>query len=130
LPQSDERKPWDKSKTVKESNMKSIDTEIFPQILDSLNNVIVFVDNDHIIRYVNAAAREKHAKLGDIIGKSIFFCHNENSCRLIKEYYEKMKNGTDEILVAAYDTYRVVMRSVRSTEGKLMGYYEKIYTVD
>lgn len=103
--------------------------EILPLILNSLNEPVVFVDNNNIISYINAAAGKKYAKYGEIIGKSIFHCHNENSCRLIKEYYEKMKNGADEIRLADEDNSRFYMRSVRSPKGELLGYYEISYSV-
>ena len=103
--------------------------EILQNILNGLNEPLVFVDNDHIIRYVNAAARKEYAKYGEIIGKSIFHCHNENSCRLINQYYEKMKGGADEFRLTAEDNTRCYMRSVRSPEGELLGYYEISYSV-
>jgi DUF438 domain-containing protein len=98
--------------------------EILPLILDNLKSAVVFVDNEHIIRYLNAAARKKYAKYGEIIGKSIFHCHNENSCRMIRDYHEKMRAGADEFLLAEREAYRAYMRSVRSPEGELLGYYE------
>jgi DUF438 domain-containing protein len=104
--------------------VQSYYSEIPPLILNNLKNAIVIVDNEHIIRYLNAAARQKYAKYGDIIGKSIFHCHNENSCRLIQGYHEKMRTGADEFILAEQETYYTYMRSVRSPEGNLLGYYE------
>ena len=108
--------------------MNSIDPEILPLILDNLKSSVVFVDNDHVIRYMNAAARKKYTKYGDIIGKSIFHCHNEDSCRMIQDYYEKMKSGFDEFILSSRETYRAYMRSVRSADGELLGYYEISYS--
>jgi DUF438 domain-containing protein len=102
---------------------------MFPLLLDNLSSSLVFVDNTHIIRYMNAAARKKYAKYGEIVGKSILFCHNENSSRLIKEYHEKMKSGADEFIISSKENSRAYMRSVRSPEGELLGYYEITYLV-
>jgi DUF438 domain-containing protein len=104
--------------------VQSYHSDIFPLILNNLKNAIVFVDNEHIIRYLNAAAHKKYAKYGDIIGKSIFHCHNENSCRMIRDYHDKMKTGADEFLLAEREAYYAYMKSVRSPEGELLGYYE------
>ncbi len=104
--------------------MQSVNSGIPQIILDSRKNAVVFVDNEHIIRYLNTAARKKYIKYGEITGKSIFHCHNENSCRMIRDYHDKMKTGADEFLLAEREAYRAYMRSVRSPEGELLGYYE------
>ena len=53
-------------------------------ILDSWNESVVLVDTNHIIQYMNAPARMHYAKWGNIIGKSIFDCHNPvlHDCRM------------------------------------------------
>ena len=55
--------------------------ELLTLILDSWNNSVVFVDTSHVIRYMNAPARMHYAKWGDVLGKSIFDCHNPDSCQ-------------------------------------------------
>ncbi|NLE07686.1 MAG: hypothetical protein GX631_00350 [Dehalococcoidales bacterium] len=98
--------------------------EIIASILEDFDRSIVFADTEHVIRYMNARARQKYAKYGDIIGKNLFDCHNEHSCRLITGNLETMKNGVDEIPLVATETRRTFMRSVRNAEGDLLGYYE------
>jgi PAS domain S-box-containing protein len=99
--------------------------EMLENILESLGDPVVFVDTDHNIQYMNRKARTRYAKWGEVRGKSIFHCHNENSQKIIKECYEKLVSGEEEVLFASNKKHRVYMRSVRDSEGKLMGYYER-----
>ena len=53
-------------------------------ILDSVPYRIVFVDTDHIIRYMNREAKHHYYTVrgyGDLIGKSIFECTRRNRRR-------------------------------------------------
>ena len=52
--------------------------EMMACILDSVPYRIVFVDTDHIIRYMNREAKHHYYAVrgySDLIGKSIFECH-------------------------------------------------------
>ena len=94
-------------------------------ILDSWNESVVFVDTNHIIQYINAPARMHYAKWGDIIGKSIFDCHNSESCQIIRDCFTRLQNGEEEVLFADNEKHRVYMRAVRDNKSKLIGYYER-----
>ena len=96
-------------------------------LLNSLKDPIVFVDTEHIIRYMNPAAIENYAKRGgaELIGKSIMDCHNETSCATIREVFAEMIEGKEEQLIASKETKRVYMRAVRADDGSLLGYYER-----
>jgi DUF438 domain-containing protein len=99
--------------------------ELLTLILDSWNKSFVFADTDHIIRYMNAQARQHYAKWGDVLGKSIFDCHNANSCEMIRDCFARLQNGEEEVLFTDNQKHRVYMRGVRDTKGKLIGYYER-----
>ena len=99
-------------------------TKLLSSILDSWHKPVVFVDADHIIRYMNAPARTHYAKWGDVIGKDIFHCHNEKSCQIIRESFQKLQNGEEEVLITSSEKHRVYMRAVRD-DGHLIGYYER-----
>lgn len=103
--------------------MKKMD--ILVHLLDSWNKPVVLVDTNHTIVYVNEPARKSFAKWGDILGKSIFHCHNEQSCRTIREVFAELLNGRDEVLIADNERHRVYMRGVRDQEGSLIGYFER-----
>jgi len=60
-----------------------------------------------------------------VIGKSIFDCHNPNSCQMIRGMFVRFQNGENDILFADNEKHRVYMRAVRDTKGKLIGYYER-----
>jgi DUF438 domain-containing protein len=94
-------------------------------ILDSWNKPVVFVDSEHIIQYMNQPAKINYAKWGDVTGKSIFDCHNKDSCRIIKEIYIQLENGAEEIMFKDSIKHRVYIRAVRDENGNLIGYYER-----
>jgi hypothetical protein len=86
---------------------------------------VVLVDTSHTIVYANEPARKNFAKWGDIVGRSIFQCHNEQSCRIIREVFEQLLNGREEVLISDSERHRVYMCAVRDMEGNLIGYYER-----
>lgn len=96
---------------------------------DAYTESIVYVDTDHVIRYMNEAGKRHYAKWGDITGKSLFYCHNEASRKVILEYFHRLTAGEDEILYFEKPERRVYIRSVRNSGGTLLGYYEIHETV-
>ena len=97
-------------------------------ILNSLVGPIVFVDREHVIRYVNRAAIDRFRDRGGegLVGQSIFDCHNERSNRIILEVFDSFLQGEDErFLAMSKDGYRVFMRAVRDAAGRVIGYYER-----
>ena len=102
-----------------------MDDRLLERIFDSWNKPVVFVDSDHVIRYMNRPARRTYARWGDVIGKSLFHCHNETSCRKIREAWEEILAGAREVLITDSAKHRVYMRAVRDEEGALIGYYER-----
>jgi DUF438 domain-containing protein len=105
------------------------ENEIQKYILDSLPYPIIYVDTDHIIRYLNKAARYRYYQVrgyGDLIGKSIFDCHTEGSKEKILQAIEKLKNHGNEIFlnVNVYNQ-RVYINPVRDDDGNLIGYFER-----
>lgn len=101
------------------------ETDILVHLLDSWNKPVVLVDTNHTIVYVNEPARKSFAKWGDILGKSIFHCHNEQSCRRIREVFAELLHGRDEVLIADNERHRVYVRGVRDQDGNLIGYFER-----
>ncbi len=96
-------------------------------ILDGFKDPVVFVDTEHIIRYMNKTAVANHEKDGGraLIGKSVLDCHNEGSRKMIREIYEAMLLGEEERLITDSEKHRIFMRSVRDEEGNLLGYFER-----
>ncbi|MGN0478622.1 MAG: PAS domain-containing protein [Hominenteromicrobium sp.] len=103
--------------------------EMMAYILDSVPYRIVFVDTDHIIRYMNREARYHYYTVrgyDNLIGKSIFECHSEKSKEMLIAAVEKLKNHGNEIYlgVSVYNE-RKYINPVRDENGKLIGYFER-----
>lgn len=102
---------------------------ILLHIFDSWPYPILFVDCNHIIRYMNNPAKyhyytEKGYK--DLIGQSLLECHNEQSKEKIIEAYEKLKNhGSDIFIGISVKNLRMYINPVRDEEGELIGYFER-----
>lgn len=106
-----------------------MDAKTYEAILDSINNPIVFVDNDHIIRYLNKPAKVLfYGKFGysDLIGKSLFDCHDPASHDPIKSLHARLLEGENEIFVRTVNNrLKLTAIGVRDTAGQLIGYYER-----
>ena len=97
-------------------------------ILDTLSSPTVFVDNDHIIRYLNRAARSRYAKRGfpDLVGKSLFDCHSPASVKAIRQIHARLMVGEDEVFLKVdKDGLKLTVVGVRDSDGNLIGYYER-----
>jgi DUF438 domain-containing protein len=110
--------------TQPKENIMTQDSLFFENLLDSLKQQFVFVDTDHVIRYMNRTAIKRH-KGSDLIGTSIFDCHNEISNEIIVEIFGKMQEGLEEEMFTDNAKHRIYMRAVRDRDGALMGYYER-----
>jgi DUF438 domain-containing protein len=98
-------------------------------ILETIHHPIVFADNDHIIRYLNKAARKRYYEergFSDLIGKSLLDCHNPASVKTIKILHKRLQQGKDEIFIRVTERgERKTLVAVRDEAGALIGYYER-----
>lgn len=103
--------------------------QIMEYILDSLPYRVVFADADHIIRYMNKEARYHYYHVrgyGELIGHSIFECHNERSKEALVAAVEKLKKHGNEIyLGVSVRNERKYINPVRNEKGELVGYFER-----
>lgn len=101
----------------------------FRSIVEQDRCAVVICDLNDIIIYMNPAARERYKKHGDIVGKSIMDCHNEQSCAKIREVVEWFKQSTDNNIIFTYHNPKqnkdVYMVALRGENNELIGYYEK-----
>ena len=107
-----------------------IDKAVMAAILDSLKDPLMFVDTEHVIRYMNKAAVAHFDDGEALIGRSLLDCHNELSCDIIKETLRAMQGGEDERLISDTEEHRIYMRAVRDTDGQVIGYYERYAAPD
>jgi len=73
---------------------RNIVEELYRSILESIPYPIVFVNLDHEIVYINKRADEVLHKEGmypNIVGQSIFHCHNDQSKEMILEIVERFR---------------------------------------
>jgi DUF438 domain-containing protein len=97
-------------------------------ILDTISHPIVFVDNDHVILYLNRPAERRYYDergYSNLVGKSLFECHNPASQEKIKSLYSRMLKGEDEIFLTIRNDERITVVAVRDEAGNLLGYYER-----
>ncbi len=103
--------------------------QMMEYILDSLPYRVVFVDTDHIIRYMNREAKYHYYQVrgySDLIGRSIFECHSEKSREALIAAVEKLKRHGNEIyLGVSVRNERKYINPVRNEKGELVGYFER-----
>jgi uncharacterized protein (UPF0210 family) len=76
----------------------------------------------------NTAKHHYYTERGynDLIGKSLFECHNQHSKEKIIEAFEKIKNHGNEIYIGVnVKNQRMYINPVRNEAGELIGYFER-----
>lgn len=98
-------------------------------ILDAYQYPIIFADCDHIIRYMNKMAEYHYYSergYSNLIGKTIFKCHNAESEEKIRGAIEKLKNHGNEIFLGvSVKNQRIYINPVRNENGEFIGYFER-----
>ena len=102
---------------------------VYKGILESIPYPIVFVNPDHDIIYINKKADQvyhKEYEYPNIVGRSIFHCHNEKSKQIILEIVERFKDGGgEEFLIINEKNERIFLTPVRNETNEFIGYYER-----
>jgi len=101
------------------------DARFYRHLLDSLKDPFLFVDTDHVVRYLNRAAEGHYSQGAALLETSIFDCHSEPSNVVIRQVFAAMQAGEEERLITDDDKHRIYMRAVRDEAGALIGYYER-----
>ena len=93
---------------------------------EEVENPITVSDANGIILYMNAASRQMLSKYGEqnLIGKSLYDCHNENSNRIIHELLEQKKSNT--YMVEKEGKRKLVHQTPWFENGQLAGLIEMI----
>ena len=99
-------------------------------IVNSYSTPIVFVDDTYTIRFMNRYAQYHYyveRGYSDLIGKSLFDCHNEEKSRQhIMAAFEGMKkDGKERFVGVNIRNYRIYMQPVRDEDGRLCGFFER-----
>jgi len=101
------------------------DSALAVALLESLVDPVLFVDTEHRIRYMNAAAERHYSQGRALLDRSIFDCHNEESNRVIREVFAALCAGETERRITNNEKQQIFMRAVRDATGRLLGYYER-----
>ncbi|MCD7764307.1 MAG: PAS domain-containing protein [Lachnospiraceae bacterium] len=94
---------------------------------------VVICDMEHTIVYMNPTAVKRYAKSGgeQLIGKSIFDCHNPHSKEIILSVVERFRREPELNKVYTYtknwdgEDTDVYIVALKNDAGELIGYYEK-----
>ena len=101
----------------------------FKSIVEQDRCAVVICNLRHEIIYMNKSARERYKKHGELVGTSIFDCHNAESNAKIREVVEWFAKSPDNNFVFTYHNDRenkdVYMVALRGENDELIGYYEK-----
>lgn len=99
-------------------------------ILDSIEHPVLFVDTNHIIRYLNKVAEKEYyqvRRLKSLIGRPLFSCHPPYAVPTITAAFEKLKAGEEDVFL--YYSKKIednlYLRAVRDEEGNLIGYFQR-----
>lgn len=103
-----------------------ITMEVLYGILDAYAYEIVFVDRNHIVRYMNKTAKQRYKERVKI-GNSLFCCHNENSRVKVEEFLKRADAGENEMfeLLNGKTGEREFFVPVRNANGEVIGYFER-----
>ncbi len=104
---------------------------MFKSVIEQDDASVVICDTEHIVVYMNKAAILHYGKRGgeNIVGHSIFDCHNDESRRLIEKVVGWFAKSCDNNKVHTFYNPKqnkdVYMIALRDDVGKHIGDYEK-----
>lgn len=101
---------------------------LIKQVLDRLEIPIVFIDDMHVIRYLNDFAREEYSHrllLGDLVGKDLLSLFDIETIPTILTGMVALQEGAEEVYLYYDKTMNsdVFLRAVRDDSGELVGSY-------
>lgn len=103
----------------------------FKSVVDADNAPIVICNINHEIIYMNPAAISRYQKRGgsELLGKSLMYCHNNDSNEKIFRVIKYFSDNADVNRVFTFHNSKenkdVYMIALRDHDGSLIGYYEK-----
>lgn len=106
-------------------------SQFFKSVLDADTAPVVICNLQHDIVYMNPSSIERYAYRGgaELIGKSIFECHNEKANEMIKRvvawFEESAEHNTIHTFKNKKENKDVYMVALRDDDKNLIGYYEK-----
>lgn len=87
-----------------------------------MNCAVTVCDKEGIILYMNDKAKDTFAKNGDLIGKSLIPCHNENSRAIIAKLLET--GGTNAYTIQKNGLKKMIYQTAWKENGEVAGLVE------
>ena len=94
-----------------------------PDWAKEMNCAVTVCDKDGVILYMNDKAKETFSKHGDLIGKSLIPCHNENSRAIIAKLLET--GGTNAYTIEKNGLKKMIYQTAWKENGEVAGLVER-----
>ena len=95
---------------------------MIPDWAKGMNCAVTVCDKEGVILYMNDKAKETFAKHGDLIGKSLIPCHNENSRAIIAKLLET--GGTNSYTIQKNGQKKMIYQTAWKEDGVVAGLVE------
>ena len=95
---------------------------MIPDWAKEMNCAVTVCDKEGVILYMNDKAKETFAKHGDLIGKSLIPCHNENSRAIIAKLLET--GGTNSYTIQKNGQKKMIYQTALKEDGVVAGLVE------
>ena len=95
---------------------------MIPDWAKEMNCAVTVCDKEGVILYMNDKAKETFAKHGDLIGKSLMPCHNENSRAIIARLLET--GGTNSSTIQKNGQKKMIYQTAWKEDGVVAGLVE------
>ena len=95
---------------------------MIPDWAKEMNCAVTVCDKEGVILYMNDKAKETFAKHGDLIGKSLMPCHNENSRAIIARLLET--GGTNSYTIQKNGQKKMIYQTAWRENGEVAGLVE------
>ncbi len=95
---------------------------VIPDWAKELNCAVTVCDTEGIIIYMNDKSKETFSSYGDLVGKSLIPCHNENSKKMIARLLET--GGTNVYTIDKKGQKKMIYQTVWKQDGKVAGLVE------
>ena len=97
-------------------------TTDFQQWPDDINCAVTVCDTEGVILFMNQRAREVFARHGNLIGKNLFECHNEESKAKIRHMLATGESNA--YTISKNGVRKVIYQTPWRTGGKIAGMVE------
>lgn len=95
---------------------------MIPDWANEMNCAVTVCDKEGVIIYMNEKAKETFARHGDLVGKSLIPCHNDNSKAIIAKLLET--GGTNAYTIQKCGLKKMIYQTAWKENGEVAGLVE------